>query len=106
MLALVVALALSQADAGFSPVVLSVHHGEVHLDLPDGGFEAQPTLVPSGVFMDEATASWVAQQKARARAEQQVKEEPLAVKQALWVFGAGFGIATIATFVLAWFFFR
>lgn len=73
MTGIILAAVLSQADAGapFVPVVLNVHHGEVFLtdDARDGGFDPAPTLIPAGVFMDDATASWVAQNKASWRAQ-------------------------------------
>lgn len=68
-MSLLLAILLSAADGGFEPVVLDVHHGEVYLTTADGGSEPEPTLVPSGTFMDNATTSWVAANKANWRAQ-------------------------------------
>lgn len=68
MISAALALLLSTSDAGFEPVILDVHHGEVFLSQQnDAGYSDAPLKIGSSVCMDEATAEWVAGNKARSR---------------------------------------
>lgn len=60
------------AGVGFEPVVLNVHHGVVFTELPDGGSSDAPTVIDGGTWLDDATTSWVAENKADWRAQAQV----------------------------------
>lgn len=100
--ALVVLLAAGP-DAGFEAVVLDVNHGSVFTNLSDGGVSDAPTIVIGGTWMDDATTSWVAQNKAEKRGELSVG--PQIDVKTLTVVGAVLfvvGLVTGATLVLVY----
>lgn len=97
MIGLVLAAVLAadagtELDAGFEPVIYSVHHGEAYLDAPDGGFKSPPILLPSSVCMDEPTAKWVGKNKATSRGEASVDPTPIMLQMA----GVAFAIGMLA----------
>lgn len=99
MLGLALAVVLCAADAGFDPVVLDVHHGEVYLTTSDGGAELEPTLVPSGTYMDNATTQWVAENKARSRGQASVGPE-IDRRTLFWVGGTFFVLGCLSMLAL------
>lgn len=100
MIALLLAVVL-QVDAGVEPQIVSVHHGDVYLDLPDGGYSDAPLKLGSSVCMDEPTAIALGKSKAQARGEHSVGPEVdtstvLKVGLVMFVVGALAGGAVVA----------
>lgn len=102
-LVLVAARTFQGADAGFEPVVLDVHHGEVFTTLADGGSSDAPTALVGGTYMDDATTMWVAENKARARGAASVG--PDVDLRTVTIVGAvmfGLGVIVGGALVFAW----
>jgi hypothetical protein len=103
LLALVLAVDAGTVDAGFEPIVLDVRHGTLFTSLPDGGFSDAPVEVVGGTYMDDATTMWVAENKARWRAEASVGPTP--DLRTITVVGAvmfGLGIVVGGAVIFAW----
>lgn len=101
MTSLVIAALLASSDGGFDPYVLDVHHGVVFTNLGDGGVSDAPTVVDGGTYLDDATTTWVAQNKASWRAQAQVG--PGIDAHTLTLVGAiMFSIGLAAGFILGW----
>lgn len=111
LIATLLVMLTAEPDAGFEPVIYSVHHGTVWLDTADGGFSDAPVALGSSVCMDEPTARWVAGRKADGRAEAAWwdGQDPWSMPGVRWLLGAlGVGVLFGAASVglLAWEFLR
>jgi hypothetical protein len=102
-LALVLAVDAGMPDAGFQPVVLDVHHGELWLTRADGGASDAPAKVHGGIWMDDDTTVWLGQKKAWSRGVESVGPEVDtktltlvgAVLFAIGVFAGGIAVAAV-----------
>lgn len=107
MTGLVLVAVLASADAGFEPVIYSVHHGEVFLDAPDGGARDAPIALGSSTCMDEATTRWIAGHKAdsRAQASWWNGQDPWSLPGVRWLLsalGLGLLLGGVGVGLLAW----
>lgn len=95
-LAVVLATDAGTHEPAFSPDIVDVHHGTVWPRLEDGGVSDAPRLVRGGIYMDDDTTMWVAENKARSRAAAEVGpavdfRTVLVVGAVLFVCGAAAG---------------